>query len=89
MNAFKKTVIAIATVSTVAVAAAAPAHAGKKWHKPFVKGLGFGVGLGIAAHVLTPRPQTVIVAQPVCTTHSQQYYDQYGILRVRYVQSCQ
>jgi len=89
MNTFKKTVIAIATVSTVAVAAAAPAHAGNKWKKPFVKGLGFGVGLGITSAILAPRPQTVVVAQPVCTTHSQQYYDQYGILRVRYVQSCQ
>jgi len=93
MNTFKKTVIAIAAVSTLAVAAAAPAHAGNKWKKPFAQGLGFGVGLGIASAILTPRPQTVVVAQPayqpICTTHAQQYQDQYGILRVRYFESCQ
>lgn len=88
MNAFRKIIIATATVSTIVVAAAAPAHAGNKWKKPFVQGLGFGVGLGIAGAILSPRPQTVVVVQPTCTTHPQQYVDGFGIVRVRYIQQC-
>ncbi|MCB1387212.1 MAG: hypothetical protein KDJ80_14845 [Nitratireductor sp.] len=68
MNTFKKTVFAVATVSTLAVATA-PAHAGNPWWgKPFVKGLGMGVGMGVGLGVtnaiLSPKPQTVIVQQP-------------------------
>ena len=92
MNVFKKTVIAIATVSTIAVAAAAPAHAGNKWKKSFAQGIGFGVGLGIAGAILAPRPQTVVVAQPAyaptCYTQTRQFYDAYGYLRVQNVQVC-
>ncbi|WP_075995433.1 hypothetical protein [Salaquimonas pukyongi] len=67
MNTFKKTIVAIAAASTLAVAAA-PAYAGPPaWQKPFVKGLGFGVGLGIAGAIFQPRPQTIVVQQqPVC-----------------------
>lgn len=77
MNTFKKSIIAIATVSTLAVAAAAPAQAGNNWHKPFVKGLGMGVGagigLGVTNAILNPRPQTVVVApQPAYPTTCRQ-----------------
>lgn len=72
MNAFKKSVLAIATVSVIAVSAAAPANAGNKWKKPFAQGLGFGVGLGIAGAIFQPRPQTVYVGQPVYRTTCRQ-----------------
>lgn len=89
MNTFKKTVIAIATLSTLAVAAAAPAQAGNNWQKPFVKGLGMGVGAGIGFGItnslLNPQPQTVVVApqptyQPVYQTSCRQVavYNGYG-----------
>lgn len=93
MNSFKKTAIAVATVSTIAVAAAAPAQAGSK---SFKKGLGFGIGLGVGAAVtgaiLNNRnhsTHTVIVQQPTCYDQVQQYYDQFGILRARTVRVCQ
>lgn len=68
MNTFKKTVLAVAAASTLAIAAAAPAHAGPNWwKKPLVQGIGFGVGLGVTSAILQPRPQTIVVqAQPVC-----------------------
>jgi len=94
MNTFKKTVIAIATVSTIAVTAAAPAHAGSKWKKGLATGVGVGVGLGIAGAILGNRSRTVVVqqptyvVQPTCYTTTQNYYDQYGILRSRTVQHC-
>lgn len=93
MNTFKKSVIAIATVSTLAVAAAAPAHAGNYWKKPLAQGIGLGVGLGIAGAILAPRTQTVVVAQPTyvaptCYTQARQFYDAYGVLRVQHVQVC-
>lgn len=92
MNTFKKSVLAIATVSVVALSAAAPAHAGNKWKKSFAKGIGFGVGLGIAGAILAPRQQTIVVAQPAyaptCYTQARQFYDAYGILRVQHVQVC-
>lgn len=95
MNTFKKSVIAIATISTIAMATAAPAHAGKKWKKAFGAGLGFGVGLGVAGALLAPRQQTVVVqqqptyvVQPRCYTQARQFYDAYGVLRVQHVQVC-
>lgn len=94
MNTFRKSVIAIATVATVAVAAAAPAQAGSKWKKGLAAGVGVGVGLGIAGAILGSRQRTVVVqqptyvVQPTCYTTTQQYYDQYGILRARTVQHC-
>ncbi|MGB7335809.1 MAG: hypothetical protein WBD01_08470, partial [Salaquimonas sp.] len=65
MYTFKKSVIAIATVATLAVAAAAPAHAGSKhWKNGLAAGVGVGVGLGIAGALFAPRQRTVIVQQP-------------------------
>jgi hypothetical protein len=91
MNRMKKTVLALATLTTVAIAAAAPAQA-NHWKKPFVQGLGFGVGLGITSAILSPKPQTIVVQQPGyvggCTWQQQQYYDAYGVLRIRNVQVC-
>ena len=77
MNAFKKSVIAIATMSTLAVSMAAPANAGNHWKKPFVQGLGFGVGLGVVGAILQPRePQTVYIQQPSCRQVA--VYNQYN-----------
>ena len=45
MNTFKKTVIAIATISTIAVSAAGPAHAGSKWKKGLAAGVGKFTGI--------------------------------------------
>jgi hypothetical protein len=92
MNRMKKSALALAAASTLAIAATAPAHAGNHWKKPFVQGLGFGVGLGITSAILAPKPQTVVVQQPGyyggCGWQQQQYYDAYGVLRIRNVQVC-
>jgi hypothetical protein len=79
MNTFKKSIIAIATVSALAVAATAPAHAGSKWKKGLGAGIGLGIGLGVAGAILNSgRPQTVVVHQPRCWTQQQAVYNQYG-----------
>ncbi len=100
MNNFKKTIIAIATISTIAVSATAPAHAGSKWKKGLAAGVGVGVGLGIAGALLNGTRQrqstvyvqqqpTYVVRQPVCSWQQQNYQDQFGIWRSRNVQVCQ
>lgn len=80
MNTFKKSIIAIATVSVLAISAAAPAHAGSKyWKKGLGAGIGLGIGLGVAGAILnTGRTQTVVVHQPRCWTQQQAVYNQYG-----------
>ncbi|MGB7288043.1 MAG: hypothetical protein WBC71_14030 [Salaquimonas sp.] len=93
MNTFKKSVIAIATIATLAIAATAPAQAGSKhWKNGLAAGVGVGVGLGIAGALFNgtrQRQSTVYVTQqPVCYNQTQQYYDQFGILRARTVQVC-
>jgi len=92
MTNFKKTAIAIATIATLAVAAAAPAQAGSKhWKKGIGAGIGLGVGLGIAGAILNSgRPQTVVVHQPRCWTQQQKVYNQYGqFAGYQNVQVCQ
>jgi hypothetical protein len=89
MNTFKKSVIAFATVATLAATAVAPAHAkSKNWQKGIGAGIGLGVGLGIAGALLNGTRQnqstvyvqqpTVVVRQPVCRWQNQPLYDQYG-----------
>lgn len=64
MNAFKKSLVAILAISTVAGATVSTAHAGGKWwKKSLATGVGVGVGLGIVGAVTRPRSQTVIVHQ--------------------------
>jgi hypothetical protein len=76
MNAFKKTVLAVATASSL-VMAAAPAQAsplqwigpnGNNFGNGLAVGVGLGVGLGITNNLLAPRPNTVIIQQPTCRT---------------------
>lgn len=94
MNNFKKTVIALATVSTLAVAAAAPAHAG--WKNNFGKGLAVGAGIGIAAAILAPRQNTVVYAQqpvvvaaPSCGIQNRPVHNAYGqFIGYQQVQVC-
>lgn len=89
MTSFKKTVIAFATIATLAASTAAPAYAGSKSFKKGIgAGIGLGVGLGIAGAILNGTRQnqstvyvqqpTVVVRQPVCRWANQPVYDQYG-----------
>jgi hypothetical protein len=100
MNAFKKSVIALATIATLATAAA-PAYAGSKhWKRGLAAGVGVGVGLGIAGALLHQRPRhqsrhhyvqqpTYYVRQPVCHIQNEPLFDRYGnIVAHRRVQVC-
>jgi|GEM_PF-2512565 len=90
MNTFKKTVIAVATITALASTAVAPAYAGSKSLKRGVgAAIGLGVGLGIAGALLNGTRQnqntvyvqqqpTYVVRQPVCRWQNQPVYDQYG-----------
>lgn len=90
MNTFKKSVLAIATVSTLALAAAAPAQAGPNWwKKPLAQGIGFGVGLGITNAILQPRPQPTYVVQQRCFYQQRQVINQWGQVSYQNVQVCQ
>ncbi len=98
MNAFKKSVIALATIATLATAAAVPAQAGSKhWKRGLAAGVGVGVGLGIAGALLhQPRHRTVYVQQPryyvrqpVCHYQIEPLFDRYGnIVAHQRVQVC-
>jgi len=80
MTNFKKTFIAVATLSTLAVSMAAPANAG--WKSNLGKGLAIGAGVGIAAAILAPRRNTVVYAQPTyvqpTTCRQVAVYNTYG-----------
>ncbi len=80
MNTFKKTILAIAAISTIAVAAAAPAQAKHKhWKHGLGAGIGIGVGLGIAGALIQPRePRTVYVRQPRCYIQQEPLYNSRG-----------
>ena len=60
MNAFKKSVIALATIATLATAAAVPAQAGSKHWK---RGLAAGVGVGSAVNRLNDELAMVAVVR--------------------------
>lgn len=97
MNAFKKSVIALATIATLATAAAVPAQASSKhWKRGLAAGVGVGVGLGIAGALLHQRPRhhyvqqpRYYVRQPVCHYQNEPLFDRYGnIVAYQRVQVC-
>ncbi len=78
MNTFKKTVLAVVTVSAMAVAMAGPAQAKHKhWKHGLGAGIGIGVGLGIAGALLTPREPTYVVERR-CYRSKEPLYNSYG-----------
>jgi len=86
MNNFRKSVIAVATIATLAITAAAPAQASSKhWKRGIGAGIGIGVGLGIAGALLHNNHRRVYVQQPhyyvrhpVCHIRNEPLYDRYG-----------
>lgn len=87
MNNFKKAMVAVLTVATLAGATVAPAHAGKWWKKPLATGVGVGIGLGIVGAVTRPRHGTVYVERE-CWDERVTFINEYGDRRVRYERVC-
>ena len=78
MNTFKKSIIALVTLTALTSVSVTTANA-NHWKKPFIGGLGVGVGFGIVNAILQPKSQTVYVQQqPTCTVQYQTVYGPYG-----------
>ena len=90
MTNFKKFAIAVATASTMIVAAAAPASAAQWWEKAIVQGVGAGIAFGVTNAILNPKTQTIVVAQPSCYPAQQVIKNQWGqVVGYQNVQVCQ
>ncbi len=93
MKSYTKTIIAIAAITTMAVAAASPVQAKSKWKKGLATGIGVGVGLGVVGALINnnhrQRDRVVYVERPRCYIDEEPLYDRYGrVVAYRDVKVC-